>query len=132
MGFGEAVKTVFGKYATMQGRASRGEFWWWVVFLFILQVVSNLVDRIFGLDTGFKPSGAFGVNLGNLGWLSLIVAIVLIIPTIEVSVRRLHDTDRSGWWWWINIICCIGGIILLIFYVSPSTPGDNRFGPQPR
>jgi len=131
MGFADAIKTVFGKYATFEGRASRSEFWWWVLFLFILQVISNILDGLFGTKINYSASGAVSTNINNVGWLSLVVGLILIIPTIAVSVRRLHDTDKSGWWWWLNVVCCIGGLILLIFYVSPSTPGPNRFGAQP-
>ncbi|MEI6373783.1 MAG: DUF805 domain-containing protein [Actinomycetes bacterium] len=130
MGFGEAIKTVFGKFAKMEGRASRPEFWWWILLLFILQIISNILDGLFGLKINYAASGAVSTNINNVGWLSLIVALIFIIPTICVSVRRLHDTDRSGWWWWLNVICCIGGLILFIFYLQPSTPGPNRYGPD--
>jgi len=132
VGFGEAVKTVFGKYATFSGRARRSEFWWWYLFLVILQVISNVLDGLFGLKINYSASGAVSTNINNVGWLSLIVGLALIIPTIAVAVRRLHDTDRSGGWWWLNFLCCIGGLILLIFYIQEGTRGPNRYGDDPK
>ncbi len=55
-----------------------------------------------------------------------------VSANLSVTVRRLHDTDRSGWWWWIQLIPCVGFIVILVFMLLDSTPGDNRFGPNPR
>ena len=81
--------------------------------------------------TGELVSG--GLNGLAVFGIILVVAwgLAILLPTISVSVRRLHDTDRSGAWWWLNFLCCVGGIILLIFYIMPSTPGPNRFGDGP-
>lgn len=132
MSFGQAVSTCFKKYAVFAGRASRSEFWYWVLFYIIVAVIVNILDSLFGwqvysaenLETGNSVSYAY-----NTGWLSAIWYLVALLPMISVSVRRLHDTGRSGWWWWLNIICCIGGLILLIFYIQPSQPEENQYGP---
>ncbi len=68
----------------------------------------------------------------NIGLLSGIYSRAVIIPTLAVAVRRLHDTDRSGWWILISLVPLIGSIVLLVFYVMDSTPGQNRFGPNPK
>ncbi len=68
----------------------------------------------------------------NIGLLSGIYSLAVIIPTLALSVRRLHDTDRSGWWILIGLVPLIGSIVLLVFYVMDSTPGQNRFGPNPK
>ena len=141
MGFTEAIKHVFSNYATFQGRASRSEFWWFYLFMIIANAIISIPYTI-GLATSANTmtvNEATGqVTSGGLSGLAIfgiallvIWGLATIIPILAVSVRRLHDTDRSGWWWWLNFLCCIGGIILIIFYVQPSTPGPNRFGDGP-
>jgi uncharacterized membrane protein YhaH (DUF805 family) len=68
----------------------------------------------------------------SIGLLSGIYGLVVIIPSLAVTVRRLHDIDRSGWWIFINLIPLIGAIVLLVFAVSEGTPGNNRYGPNPK
>ena len=99
--------------------------------MFILGILSTIIDNVFHTTINYGASGIFGASISGVGWIGTIVGLALLIPSICVSVRRLHDTDRSGWWWWISIICCIGSLILLVFYLQPSTPGPNRFGPDP-
>ena len=141
MTFGQAVKHVFSNYATFQGRASRSEFWWFYLFNVIVTFVLSIpyyiglaqsagtmtTDPVTGEMTGGSLSGlaVFGIIL-LVGWL-----LITIIPIISVSVRRLHDGDRTGWWWWLYLLCFIGPIILLIFYILPGTPGPNRYGEGP-
>ena len=141
MSFGQAVKHVFSNYANFQGRASRSEFWWFYLFMVIVNSVISIpytigltssagsmtVDQATGQVTSGSLSGLaiFGIVLMAIWFLATIV------PLIAVSVRRLHDTDRSGGWWFLGFICCIGTIILIVFYVQPSTPGPNRFGEGP-
>lgn len=138
MGFGEAIKTCFGKYASFTGRARRSEFWWFFLFWWLGTVIINLIDNAAGLvlnlgtDTIETSSGVVTFTSGGLGILSTIWGLVLLLPFLSVTVRRLHDTDRSGWWWWIQLIPCVGFIVILVFMLLDSTPGDNRFGPNPR
>ncbi len=106
---------VLKKYAVFDGRARRTEYWMFTLFNVIIAIVLNVIDSVIG-------SPIFG------GLYSLAV----LIPGIAVSVRRLHDTDRSGWWLLISFIPCIGAIVLLVFMVQDSTPGDNQFGPNPK
>jgi uncharacterized membrane protein YhaH (DUF805 family) len=73
-----------------------------------------------------QPNGA------NVGWVAAIVGVALVLPTIAVLFRRLHDTGRSGWWWLLSLICCIGVILLWIFCLSDSKPGTNQYGPNPK
>ena len=141
MGFTEAIKHVFSNYATFQGRASRSEFWWFYLFMIIANAIISIPYTI-GLATSANTmtvneatgqvtsGGLSGLTIFGLALL-VIWGLATIIPILAVTVRRLHDTDRSGWWWWLNFLCCIGGIILIIFYVQPSTPGPNRFGEGP-
>jgi uncharacterized membrane protein YhaH (DUF805 family) len=138
MGFGEAIKTCFGKYASFTGRARRSEFWWFFLFWWLGTVIINLIDNAAGLvlnlgtDTIDTSSGVITFTSGGLGILSTIWGLVLLLPFLSVTVRRLHDTNRSGWWWWIQLIPCVGFIVILVFMLLDSTPGDNRFGPNPK
>jgi len=126
MGFGQAVSTVFSKYATFSGRARRSEYWWWWVFTILVTAIAFIADGVLKTNT---LEGSGGVKIG---WIYLIVSLVLIIPSIAVTFRRLHDTGRSGWWWLLSAICLIGAIILFIFCISDSKPGTNEYGPNPK
>lgn len=130
MGFGQAIGTCFRKYLVFAGRARRTEFWWWVLFTFIVTIFFNIVDRVLGTTYSFDTGDAVAYDYPT-GYLGTLAALVLLLPGISVAVRRLHDTGRSGWWWWLNIICCVGSIILIIFYVGDSAP-DNEYGPNPK
>ncbi|MFN8168094.1 MAG: DUF805 domain-containing protein [Candidatus Nanopelagicales bacterium] len=123
MSFGQAVSTVFSKYATFSGRARRSEYWYWVLFVLLLTIVSSLLDSVLKLRV---------VEGSPYGWITLIVGLALIIPGIAVTVRRLHDTDRSGWWYLLSFLCGIGAIIVLIFCVIDGTPGPNKYGESPK
>jgi uncharacterized membrane protein YhaH (DUF805 family) len=114
MGFGDAISTCFGKYATFSGRAVRSEYWFWVLFSVIVLVVLNIIQ--------FTVS-AFGGSM-----LLLLFELATVVPSIAVAARRLHDTDRSGWWQLLAFIPIVGFIILLVWYCQPGTPGANRFG----
>jgi uncharacterized membrane protein YhaH (DUF805 family) len=124
MGFSEAVRAGFSQYATFSGRASRPAYWWWILFAIVVAVVGSLIDSILGttVETGRGR---------DPGIITSIASLALLIPGIAVSVRRLHDTDRSGWWFLLNLLPFIGALILIFFYVQPGTPGPNRYGPPP-
>lgn len=113
---------VLKKYAVFNGRARRKEYWYFILFHMIISLVVGVID---GLTGSF--SGEVGVGL-----LGAIYALALLIPSIAVIVRRLHDTDRSGWWILISLIPLIGTIVLIVFLVLDSTPGANRFGENPK
>ena len=124
MGFGEAIKTAFAKFATFEGRASRSEFWWFWLFVTIITAIPYALIFTVLPDEGEDLGGAFWLWT----FLVVILALIFVIPYISVTVRRLHDTDRSGWWYWISLVPCIGGLWLLILLILPGTPGQNRFG----
>lgn len=112
-----AYKRIFD----FQGRAARPEYWLYFLAYLIQLVIAIIIDRaVFGVGPGDGvPVVYLLAILGNL------------IPALSVGIRRLHDTNRSGWWLLISLIPLIGGVVLLIFYVLPGTPGANRFGPPP-
>jgi uncharacterized membrane protein YhaH (DUF805 family) len=109
-------------YAGFSGRAQRSEYWLFYLFYILAAIVGVLLDLAMGtLDP-----------LTGIGAVSGIITLALIIPSIAVSFRRLHDTDRSAWWLLIGLVPLIGGIVLLVFFCLDGTPGENRFGPNPK
>ncbi|MDP1666809.1 MAG: DUF805 domain-containing protein [Methylobacter sp.] len=113
---------VLKKYAEFNGRASRQEYWFFMLFNIIISAFFATIDFF---------SGTFNAETG-VGLLSGLYSLAVLIPGIAVTVRRLHDTDRSGWWLLIPLIPVIGGIVLFIFMVQDSTSGDNQYGPNPK
>ena len=117
MGFGEAVRTCFSKYVTFSGRARRPEYWYWVLFGVLVAIVAGILDAVI-----------FGANSGVFSGLS---SLALLLPNLAVTVRRLHDTDRSGWWMLILLLPFVGAVVLFVFMCLRGTAGLNRFGPEP-
>jgi uncharacterized membrane protein YhaH (DUF805 family) len=114
MGFGEAIATCFHKYVDFGGRAMRPEYWYWVLFT----VLVSLIAEIFDLHV---------LNI-HPKLISVVTSLVLLLPGLAVSVRRLHDIDRTGWWLWISLVPLVGAIVLFVFFCFRGTPGPNRFG----
>lgn len=117
MDFGTAVKTCFSKYADFNGRARRSELWWFVLFTFVVNAVLSFIPPQIG-DSGSLWSNLF--------------ALAVLIPSLAVGARRLHDTDRSGWWQLLALIPIVGWIILIVWFAQDSHPGGNRFGANPK
>lgn len=124
------------RYAQFSGRARPKEYWMYVLFLFLCMIALSIVETMLGLGTSNRwayhhgwmmGAGAYhhGGPLIGLFWLGT------LIPSIAVGVRRLHDTDRSGWWLLLWFIPFVGWIVLLVFLVMGGTRGPNRFGPDP-
>ncbi|MCY3555323.1 MAG: DUF805 domain-containing protein [Gemmatimonadetes bacterium] len=112
---------VLKKYAVFEGRARRKEYWMFALVSALVLIFLSLIDEM----TGWKVWDDEGV-------LSLLYSIAVFVPTFAVLVRRLHDTDRSGWWCLILLIPLIGLIVVFVFLVSKGNEGDNRFGPDPK
>ena len=110
------------KYAVFEGRARRREYWFFVLFAVLIQVVLNVVDRMLGM---YSAENGIGI-LGGL------FSLAILIPSLAVGARRLHDTGRSGWWLLIWLVPVIGWIVLIIFFVLDSHPGSNQYGPNPK
>lgn len=113
-----AVKEYFinvlkNHYVDFNGRASRKQYWMFVLFYFILSLVVGIIGSILG-DTVNKI-------------LTVLLTLALFLPSLSIGVRRLHDTDRSGWWYLIAFVPFIGGLVLLVFMLLPGTEGANRF-----
>lgn len=130
MTFQEAVKTCLSKYATFSGRASRSEYWFFYLATVIVIFVAGILDRALGLD--FKmanPMTGLEQSVGY-GWLYVIAGLGLLLPSLGAMVRRLHDTNRSGWWWLIALTG-IGAIVLIVWFATKGTTGENNYGPDP-
>lgn len=113
---------VLKKYAVFSGRARRKEYWFFILFNIIISLVLGVID-------GFTGSYNEAAGLGLLGG---IYSLAVLIPGIAVTVRRLHDTGRSGWWFWIVLVPVIGALVLLVFMVLDSKPGQNQYGANPK
>jgi uncharacterized membrane protein YhaH (DUF805 family) len=132
MDFTEAVKTVYGKYATFTGRARRSEYWWWALYMLITGSIVALVESSMGLGMGHMGMGGGSMSAGYEGGpLTGIWSLAHLLPGLGLAVRRLHDTERSGWWLLIVLIPLIGLLVLLYFFISKGTTGPNRFGEDP-
>ena len=114
MNFGQSISVCFSKYANFDDRASRSEYWWFYLFCLLLQFGTGILGAIAG-------------GMGGYDALSGIAALVVIIPTLAVGARRLHDTGRSGWWQLLGITI-IGIIPLIIWYCSEGTKEANEYG----
>lgn len=133
MTFMEAVRSGFSKYVTFSGRARRSEFWFWTLFAIIISVVAMLVDGMIFPDLMTAQVTDAGASFQSQGGpISLVVSLGLLLPGLAMAVRRLHDTDRSGWWLLIGLIPLIGLIVLIVWYVTEGTKGPNRFGADPK
>jgi uncharacterized membrane protein YhaH (DUF805 family) len=110
------------KYATFAGRARRKEYWYFILFYCIALIALAVVDSI---------AGTFSEE-AEIGLFSGLFVLATIVPSLAVTVRRLHDTDRSGWWILINFVPLLGALVLLVFTVLDSQPGANRFGENPK
>ena len=116
------------KYATFSGRARRKEYWMFFLFNLIAGLVIGLIDRLLG--TQYPVS--FRTVVVNYGVISSIYSLLMILPGLAVTVRRLHDVDKSGGWIFISLVPAIGGIWLLILMLIEGTKGANRFGSVPK
>ena len=122
MSFTAAVASGLRQYATFSGRAPRAEYSWFFLFTALTSFVAGMVDAALGTT---DSSGSIGV-VGTLVWLAL------LLPSLAITARRLHDTDRSGWWMVAFLIPLVGFVLWLVFMCSDSHPQTNRFGPSPK
>jgi uncharacterized membrane protein YhaH (DUF805 family) len=114
MGFGQAISSGFSNYVNFSDRACRSEYWFWILFVIIGDIVTLGIDAAIGVQV---TSALFG--------------LAVLIPGIAIAVRRLHDLDRTSWWILLWFIPIVGWIILLIWFCTRGTEGPNRFGPDP-
>lgn len=113
---------VLKNYATFSGRARRKEYWMFFLFNVLISLGLGVLDVV---------AGTYSVEY-ETGFFSGLYSLLVLIPGIAVGVRRLHDTNRSGWWILISLIPLIGVIVLFVFMCLDSQPGTNRFGVNPK
>lgn len=113
---------VLKQYADFGGRARRTEYWMFILFNFIFSMVAIALDY------------ALGTGVGGMGYgiIYALYALIVLIPSLAVAVRRLHDVGKSGWMILISLIPLIGGIWLIVLLVTDSNPGANEYGPNPK
>jgi uncharacterized membrane protein YhaH (DUF805 family) len=119
MSFKEAITYCFQNYIGFNGRAARSEYWYWVLFVVLLTIVAWLIDMT-----------VFGFNTTGVNPISAIVALATLLPGLAVSVRRLHDIDRTGWWV-LLALTVVGAIVLIVWACMRGAVGANRFGRDP-
>ena len=122
MSFKDAIVSVFQNYVNFSGRARRSEYWYFVLFNFIVGFVLGFLGRLVGGDSLFNP---FQI-------LSGLYSLAVLIPTLALCWRRLHDIGRSGGWYFIALVPLVGAILLLIWFCTDSQSGTNQYGPNPK
>jgi uncharacterized membrane protein YhaH (DUF805 family) len=113
---------VLKKYAVFSGRARRSEYWYFVLFNILISIGLTIIDLVIGT---YSQQSGWGLFSG-------LYALAVLIPGLAVSVRRLHDTGKSGLWFLIVLIPLVGPIVLLVFMCSDSDPGENQYGLNPK
>lgn len=107
---------VLQNYVGFQGRARRQEYWMFILFNIIISIVLSIVEKAAGIDP----------------FLTGLYSLAILLPSLAVGIRRLHDIGKSGWWILIGLIPFIGSIILIVFACLDSQPNDNQYGPNPK
>ncbi|MCH9739788.1 MAG: DUF805 domain-containing protein [Epsilonproteobacteria bacterium] len=131
------VDVVKNKYFQFSGRASRSEFWYFVLFSIIVAIVVAIVGTALGIqymmpmDTvSVSPTGEL-INVTQempVNILQIIVSLALFFPSLAIAIRRLHDIGRTGWWYLVGLIPLVGALVLIAFFVMPSQKEDNQYG----
>ena len=122
MSFAEAVETcLVKKFVSFSGRARRSEYWYFTLFSLIVSMAASIIGGML-----------FVHHEGDVNLLSSLLSLVLFLPGLGVSIRRLHDIGKSAWWYLIIFVPMIGWIILLVFMCKDSFPGPNQYGPSPK
>jgi uncharacterized membrane protein YhaH (DUF805 family) len=116
---------VLKKYAMFSGRARRSEYWVFALFNTIIMVALQIFVSIMAGMNSDMGAGLFGI-------LYFVYVLAVLVPSIAVTIRRLHDTGRSGWWLLLGLIPLVGAIVLLIFLVTDSLPQENQYGSNPK
>ncbi len=139
------LDTIKKRYAQFTGRASRSEFWYFILFSMIISIILGILDGVLGtgytynvnavaLETATVTAASVTTEQ-TIGYMSSLYSLAIMIPTLAVSMRRLHDIGKSGWWLLIGIIPIvnfIGIFVLIYFYAKDSQLGENAYGENPK
>ena len=117
------------KYAVFEGRSRRAEYWYFILFSSLIGIALGLIEGMVG---GVDGIGEDALPNPMESILSTIYSLAILIPSVAVTTRRLHDVDKSGWWQLLHCILFIGSIVILIWMLKPGTTGSNRFGDDPK
>lgn len=109
------------KYADFSGRARRKEYWWFSLFCMLISTVLGFIEGFMGV----APNAEYSIFAG-------IFCLAILVPSLAVTVRRLHDIGRRGWWMMISLVPIVGAIVLFAYLVKDSAPGRNQYGPNPK
>ena len=121
--------TIKNRYAQFEGRARRSEYWYFTLFVIIIYFILGLLS---GLLSGALMSGTdSALGLMPMALIGIFL-LAIIIPSIALVVRRLHDTGKSGWWYFISLIPFVGSIVIIVFLCTDSQSGTNEYGPNPK
>ena len=121
--FGTAVKLGFQRYVDFSDRSTRAEYWWWGLFTVVVSFALFIADTLTGNSSTFGWLG---------GLLETLFTLATIIPSLALSVRRLHDINRTGWWLLLLFVLLIGWIVLIVWAIERGDEGPNKYGPDPR
>jgi len=120
---------VLKKYVTFSGRARRKEYWMFFLINLIIGAIASVLDNVLGLS---KTEIVNGVSTYSAGAISVIYSLAVLLPSLAVAFRRLHDTGRSGGWIFINLVPLIGWIWFIVLTATAGQVGDNKYGPDPK
>ncbi|MEP2921749.1 MAG: DUF805 domain-containing protein [Sulfitobacter sp.] len=113
-----ALKDGFSRYVDFKTRSTRSQFWWWVLWSMLINLVSGILD--------------ISLGMGELGPINILTSLAMFLPTLALSIRRLHDIGRSGWWYLIVLVPLAGLIVLIVFFCTKTQEETNRWGVPPR
>lgn len=111
----EAVKYGFANYARFDGRTGRATFWWWVLAVLLAVIVASFLDG--------------SLARGHMAPFTALLTLILFLPNLAMSVRRLHDANQTGWWVLVGLVPLFGAMLLIVLYLLPSNPAGERFDP---
>ena len=123
VGFGDAIRLAFKNSFVYQGRASRSAYWWFALFS---AIIGFAVDMVIGVATGISGH-THGVSAASVAPLYF-VGLAMLVVTLPLAVRRMHDIDKSGWWLLLSLVPFFGAIVVFVFTLLDGTRGPNRFG----
>ena len=130
MSFGQSVSYCLSNYANFNGRARRSEFWWFYLFIALVQLGLYLATILVSALVRGTVSDSLFAGLG-ISAIWIVIAIALAIPLYAAGSRRLHDTGKSGWMQLLLLIPCVGPILLIVFWAQQGQPADNQYGAPP-
>ena len=129
MSFTEAISSVFHNYAKFDGRARRSEYWYWTLFVMIINAV---LYGLTAVTTANSSSGGSSSGFSFVSVISMIWSLAILVPGLAVCWRRLHDIGKSGAYYFIILIPLVGPILIVVWFATDSQPGPNQYGPNPK